>query len=223
MRFFEDSAQQSYDKYGKLVDCNIPKRVGELNQYEPKFQPVDFNRSQSINVGVGECVFIKADSNQRMIIGSAGAGPCFILALVDSKDKSAWLAHIDVFVSIEELKAALNKVYEKINPTAAVAHIVGGNNASIAQGVAICNELEQNGVTISSALLREQWEFDQLSLGVDPNTGVIYAPEGRELAERKDSFKKLGNRVRLGNERGALELTDITPDLVEPISKVELK
>ncbi|HAT1875068.1 TPA: hypothetical protein ACJITD_003214 [Legionella pneumophila] len=211
MRFFEDTSEQCYKKYKKLVSCDIAERVTELNKLQPNFQSIDFKREQSVHVGVGECAFINVDSEKRMILGSAGAGPCFILAIVDSDNKSAWLAHIDFLVSMQQLQDALKNVYEKINPKSAVAHIVGGNDASIAQGIAICNELEQNGVTIGSALLRQKMEIDQLSLAVDPKTGTIYAPEGIELAERKDSYQKLGSRLRLGNQLGSIELTDISP------------
>ncbi|MFO2681842.1 hypothetical protein SCN95_05335 [Legionella pneumophila serogroup 1] len=218
-----DKQESTFDKcmaeYRNLVFGNISERVNQLNERAPNFKPIDFEREQSVQVGVGECAFINADTEERLILGSVGAGTCFILAIVDPNNNSAWLAHVDVLVSMPQLKEMLTKVFTKINPNSAVAHIVGGNDSSIVQGIAICNELEKNGVTISSALLRSKMEMDQLSLAIDPKTGTIYAPEANNLKARNDLWRNLRNRMTKSNEVGSIGLTEISPLPIESTSK----
>ncbi|KTD81755.1 hypothetical protein [Legionella waltersii] len=204
-------------EYKKLLPDNISERLIQLNERVPNFKPIDFKPEQSVQVGVGECAFITADTEERRILGSMGAGCCFILAIADPRNKCAWLAHIDALVSMPQLKEVLAKVFTKIDRHSAVAHVVGGNDSSIVQGIAICNELEKQGVTINSALLRLHMELDQLSLAVDPQTGTIYAPESNNLAERRDLYRNLSMRITKGNELGSIGLTEMSPHSIESI------
>lgn len=130
----------------------------------------------------------EADSD-RPILGSYGAGPCFILALYDEKNKISLLAHISAIASLDAITQQLNHL--SINDT--IAHLTGGAQGSEQRSMEIIDLLKKNRITVVSAdIIRENPATNPASLAIDTRTGKIYSPV------LPDQLKTLGVKNRKG-------------------------
>ena len=85
---------------------------------------INFKPEQTVFVIQKEYAITNANSDKH-ILGSAGAGPCIILALYDSKNKIAVLSHID-----GSTVDSISLLIKDISIQHTVAHIAGGDSSS---------------------------------------------------------------------------------------------
>ena len=93
------------------------------------------------------------------------------MALYDSENKVAVLAHIDAMTDTD----SLSRLFNLISKENTVAHLFGGNYSSQDRCMDIIEVLERNNIKIvNSDIARDS--FGSASLAIDSRTGVIYAP-----------------------------------------------
>jgi hypothetical protein len=139
---------------------------------------VDFHNAETISVIQREYAITTSTSPQP-VLGTFGAGPCVILALYDSKSKSAILAHIDSRIDINSLP----RLFSLLSTEDTVAHLFGGYISSQDMCMDIVELLEKNQIKIVNCDIART-SFDPASLAIDSRTGIIYSPvEDYQLRE----------------------------------------
>jgi chemotaxis receptor (MCP) glutamine deamidase CheD len=159
---------------------------------------IDFENNEAVVVLTHEYAVTNAAS-KKPVLGAYGASTCVILALYDSKNKIAVLAHIDTVADIKSLSNLLNDL--SIENT--VAHLFGGCNV-LMEGVHISSEdlctsvvelLQRYDVNIvNSDIARDTSKLPPASLAIDSRSGKIYTPVTPELLIQPSELEDLKER-----------------------------
>jgi len=144
------------------------QKLLSLRKQQIKTTPVNFKSSEAVAVLQHEYAITTATANQP-VLGTFGAGPCLILALYDSENKTAILAHIDSMTDIN----SLSRLFDLVSKEHSVAHLVGGNSSSQDFCMDIVELLENNKIKIAYADI-VRGSFDSASFAIDSRTGAIY-------------------------------------------------
>jgi len=131
---------------------------------------VDFSRHEARAVLQGEYAVAGSGAKQP-VTGTWGAWPCLIMALYDSKNRMALIAHIDASTDIDSLPLTLSG----FSGEHTVAHLYGGNLMSTGMCMDVVDFLEREKIKIENAdIVRSGLE--PASLAIDARNGQIYTP-----------------------------------------------
>lgn len=145
---------------------------------------VDFKKDEACMVLQHEYTKTTADSTQP-VLGTFGAGPCVILALYDSQNKTAVLAHIDALTALSSLPT----LFQSLSKEHTVAHLAGGDSSSKTMCIDIIESLNKYNIKIANADIARSFfsAYDAASLAIDARTGNIYSPvDPKQLYQAPD-------------------------------------
>lgn len=165
----------------------------------------NFTASESQGVSQHEVALTSADS-KKPVLGTLGAGPCFIVAAYNKKTQQALLAHVDMLTDLDSLRLHLNNLGGNAQDKIQI-HLLGGNDGTRVQASEIISIINDRGdaeivsARICSSLNRESGE----QLAIDARTGEVFTnftPEQLDLGADFD-FRNLTTRrsAALNNRR----------------------
>jgi len=137
---------------------------------EVKFRPED-----AVVVLQNEFAITHAE-DKMPVLASYGAGPCIIVAIYDSKNKVAIMAHCDETSDINNLQEIVSLLSLPNTQAHLYGYEVESDSANLRNCYEIVKFLETNKIKISNAdILRSKGSPDA-SLAIDARTGVITSP-----------------------------------------------
>ncbi len=175
---------KKYLELGKTLQAENEEKLETIRKPLMGAQSVDFESQKAATVLQREYSVAEATSI-RPILGTYGAGPCVIMALYDSQNKKAILAHIDPSTNID----SLGKILGLLSIKHTSAHLYGGNFMSTS--INVCLELvefleEADVKIVNSDIIRRASTL--ASLAIDSRNGRIYSPvESWQLSETSEA------------------------------------
>lgn len=133
---------------------------------------------------------ITTSESRRPVLGTFGAGPCLIIALYDTQNKIAVLAHVDALTDLN----SLSRLFYSVSKEHTVAHLYGGDHQSKDMCLEIVDILEKEHIQIvTSDIIRDS--YIPASLAIDARTGAIYT--SIEPTEHLQITEEIYNRMML--------------------------
>ncbi|WP_392538620.1 hypothetical protein [Legionella sp. 227] len=115
---------------------------------------------------------ITNNTSLKPILGSYGAGPCFIIAIWNATTKTALLAHVDALTSLSSVESLFKRISSDDNDILEV-HLHGGDSSSKKQAAQIIELVEnhENAKILSADVCHDG---HSKSLAIDSRNGEVF-------------------------------------------------
>ncbi|MCW8408863.1 hypothetical protein OQJ13_07745 [Legionella sp. PATHC035] len=142
-------------------------------------------------------VGITDNTSLKPILGSYGAGPCFIIAIWNATTKTALLAHVDAITTLSSVESLFNRISSNDNDLLEV-HLHSGDSSSKKQATQIIELVEKhkNAKILSADVCHDGYSK---SLAIDSRNGEVFndlSPTQLEHGRNsEDKLKMIAFRV----------------------------
>ncbi|MGD9153747.1 MAG: hypothetical protein PVG30_08890 [Gammaproteobacteria bacterium] len=193
----------------KLVEIQAPLKNAKYANFSKNLAEGVLQREYAITTA----------NSKKPILGTYGAGPCLIVAIYDSKSKTAFLAHID---SATNLKS-LTQILKIFNPKTSVVHLFGGDNSSKNMCMDVVEIFESNHFKLHNTdIVRSDWR-NAASLAIDARNGQIYTPVEHYHLSTKNENQRLQLASFVFGKQNLRKIYDGRTDLIPKQRKATVK
>jgi hypothetical protein len=174
--------------------------ISNVNSLGAQQRHGDFTPSEAKGVSQNE-VALTSGHRTKPVLGSFGAGPCFIVAAYNARTQQALLAHVYILSDLNSLTQYLDKLGGNEQSKIQI-HLHGGDDSTRVQANQIIEFIRcRPGAEIVSANICNG-SHDAASLAIDARTGDVFTdfrPQQLDLGEDFDArMKILGVQLRGG-------------------------
>jgi len=151
---------------------NVDLPLAELNNMQSSLAPlnhqIDFQPSEAVEIFQGDYA-VTASTADKFVLATFYASPCLIVALYDSSNQIAVLAHVDAATKINSLDSLLSPISKKDSK----AYIYSSQNELATMCLEIINFFKKNDVQIAIVDTAEK-NKESVSLAINAKTGHLY-------------------------------------------------